>query len=93
MMMRELKQGLVEGQLPATKIFLDAQATLDGAQMNHIPKEQRYMSARRAILRRAQDDGAVKLEKVGTADNLADIFTKPLVGEQFERLRAHVLGL
>jgi hypothetical protein len=51
------------------------------------------MAARYAQLRRVKHDGKVKLCKVDTLDNRADIFTKPLVGEAFRRQRCLVLGL
>ena len=55
-------------------------------------REMKYMAARYAIMRESVRAGEVVLRKVATQDNLADIFTKPLVGEDFQRLRARVLG-
>ena len=39
------------------------------------------------------EEKIVDLQKVSTDDNLADIFTKPLEGPQFVKLRALILGL
>ena len=75
-----------------SSLFLDAQAVLSGAEMERVSCEMRYMAARLSMLRDAQAAGAAKLEKVGTKDNLADIFTKPLVGPQFARLRDFIMG-
>jgi hypothetical protein len=44
------------------------------------------------MLRQVVDDGKVSLEKVDSAENKADIFTKPLVGDAFIKTRALVLG-
>jgi len=36
--------------------------------------------------------GAIGLHKVAGADNVADMFTKPLQGEVFARMRSSLLG-
>jgi hypothetical protein len=47
----------------------------------------RYMHAREYIKK-----GIIKIQAVSTDDNVADFFTKPLVGEKFERFRAVIMG-
>jgi hypothetical protein len=76
-----------------TPMYLDASAVISGAEMEKVTREMRYMAARYAQLRQVKQDGKVKLCKVDTLDNRADIFTKPLVGEAFRRQRCLVLGL
>jgi hypothetical protein len=47
----------------------------------------RYMHAREYIKK-----GIIKIQAVSTDDNVADFFTKPLVGEKFERFRSVIMG-
>ena len=56
-------------------------------------REMKYMAARYAIMRESVQAKEVVLQKVATADNLADIFTKPLVGDTFRRMRDRIMGL
>ena len=84
--------GLESGR--PTILYTDNLATLQGTKMENVPAEQRYMAARRAVLRQAvMEEKIVDLQKVPTDDNLADIFTQPLEGPQFAKLRALILGL
>jgi hypothetical protein len=69
--------------LGATPLYLDANAVINGAEMEKITKQMRFMAARYSMLRKVIADDKVTLAKVDTAQNKADIFTKPLVGEQF----------
>ena len=57
-----------------------------------MPSSQKYLCARRAVLRQALDDKVVDLKHVPTDKNLADMFTKPLPREKFLPLRDLVLG-
>jgi hypothetical protein len=70
----------------------DATASLQGVEMERVSRESRYMATRLAMMREAVGNGVIKLKKVHTSEMIADIFTKPLVGDQFRYLRARVLG-
>ena len=61
--------------------------------MENVPVNQRYLAARRAVVRQAQDAKLVDIRFVGSNDNLADMFTKSLPRESFLRLRDLVLGI
>ena len=76
-----------------TPISMDANAVLIGTQREKVSKEMRFVSCRYAMLRSAIASGHVRMDKVATEDNIADICTKPLVGETFFRHRAAILGL
>ena len=83
------------GLLPrgeASILFMDASAVLSGVAMGRVSRESRYLATRLAMLRQASADGVIDLRKIGTSDNAADIFTKPVVGAALRRLRALVLG-
>ena len=77
----------------ATDLFMDASVVLSGVSMDRVSRESRYLATRLAMLRQAVADGVITLRKIDTHVNLADIFTKPLVGAALKRLRALVLGL
>jgi hypothetical protein len=76
-----------------TRLYTDSLSTLQGTKMEDVPQEQRYMAARRAVLRQAVETKNIDLVSVPTALNLADIFTKPLPTAQFRLLRDKILGL
>ena len=84
---------LVRRSTKATKVYLDASAVLLGRESERIQRDSRYMAARLAMLRDAEALGEVELAKIKSADNKADLFTKPLVGASFKSLRAKVLGM
>ena len=71
----------------------DTLATLQVTAMENVPASQRYMAARRAVLRDVVAAGIAILDKVDTHENLADMFTKPLPKDQFVYLRNLVLGV
>jgi hypothetical protein len=82
------------GTLPprATDLHLDAQVVLDGVAMDRVSRESRYLAAKLSMLREAVANGVIRLVKIATALNPADIFTKPLVGAGLARARGIVLG-
>ena len=61
--------------------------------MVRISQQSRYLAVRLAMIRQVVDDGEIQVNYVPSADNLADIFTKPLAGKAFRHRRALVLGL
>ena len=72
---------------------LDATATLSGVEMERVSDKMRYVSARLAMLRYAQDTSKdIVLKKVDTKLNTADGFTKSLAGADLIRNRAFMLG-
>jgi hypothetical protein len=84
------------GRAPAgpTVVHTGNLATLQGTAMENVPVKQRYLAAQRAILRQVcTEEKIVRFLKVATDDNPADLFTKPLEGDQFVKLRAIIMGL
>ena len=90
---RMLSAELRQGQEGPSPLYLDAQATLQGTAAEKVSRDMKYMAARYAILRQTETSGEVVLRKVHTTDNLADLFTKPLSGDTFRRLRDRAMGL
>jgi len=89
MMVRELKLGGIK----PWPFNLDASSTLNGVELERVNDSMRYVAARYAMLRYAEDVSKdIKLQKCGTADNSADGFTKSLTGPALARARAQMLG-
>jgi hypothetical protein len=76
-----------------TPMYLDASAVINGAEMEKITKQMRFMAARYAMLREVVNAEKVILTKCSTLHNKSDGFTKPLVGAAFADARALMLGL
>jgi hypothetical protein len=76
-----------------TRLMMDALGTLRGVEMERVSQASKYLATRVAMLRQAVRDNVMEMVHVPTDGNLADIFTKALVGKAFHRLRAMVMGL
>ena len=50
------------------------------------------MLARHFFVRELVEEGTLRVSFVGTADNWADFFTKPLQGQHFFRMRAVIMN-
>ena len=88
---RELHQSqFVTGPTP---VFTDAQAVIDGTHCRRVSREAKWTCINYALMRQAEEDGAVIATKCATEDNVADILTKPLVGPHFVRAQRLIQGL
>ena len=76
-----------------TPLYTDSQILLDGSQFEKLAKSRRWLATRYAMIRHGRACGLIDPIKVKSEDNVADIVTKPLTGETFERQRATILGL
>jgi hypothetical protein len=56
-------------------------------------KRMRHLNIRYFFIKQYVEENQIKVEYIKTTDMVADIFTKPLQGEQFVRLRDKILGL
>ena len=80
-------------QLGPTLTAMDANAVMQGAEMDRISKQSRWLAARLAILRQTVGDGQIRLIKVLSAVHVPDIFTKGITDrEKFQQLRDYLLG-
>jgi hypothetical protein len=91
--MRLLYRELGAAQATPTPIRTDAKVLIDGARCQKVSQESKWVATRYAKVREAQEDGSLALVQWLSAENAADLFTKPLTGEAFARHRALVLGL
>jgi hypothetical protein len=76
-----------------TVVYTDAKVVVDAALSERVSQEAKWVAPRYAMIRRAQVDGAIEFVQVLSAENRADIFTKPLVGQAFILHQHAVLGL
>ena len=88
---RDLDIGIAPS-LP-TPLYTDANAVLGGRQSERMPKSSRWLAVRYAMLRWAERSRIVRLARVPSPGNCADIMTKCLTGPLFRRHRATVLGI
>ena len=81
------------GILPAkTPVYCDNQSTIDIAKNDKGSDKCKHIAITHNFLQ--ENEGkTVKLCKIPTKDNIADIFTKPLPRRQFESLRDRLFGL
>ena len=80
-------------QIEPPRMYVDAQNVLTIAGNFVASKQTRHIARRELIVREREIEGHLKLEKVGTDDNLADIFTKALDRAPFEKLKGLVMNL
>jgi len=76
-----------------TSVFTDARVLIDGTRCRRVSTESKWVAPRYAMIRRAEKSSAITLIKHPTAENFADITTKPLTGAPFSKHRASILGI
>lgn len=75
-----------------TTILCDNTSTIKLSVNQVFYNRSKHMDVRYHFLRNLVNDGVVRLEYCGTQDQLADIFTKPLKKDSFQKFRA-ALGI
>jgi hypothetical protein len=83
---------LLNGTIKPTEIFEDNAGCIVIATGDTYSARTRHISAKYHRLRDEIKNGSITILKIATSQNLADIFTKPLSREAFERLRFLLLG-
>ena len=76
-----------------TRMRVDAQNVLTIASNFVSSKQTRHIARRELIVREREIEGHLKLEKVPTEDNIADMLTKVLDRVPFEKLRKLLLNV
>ena len=80
-------------QAEPTLLKVDAQNVLTIASNFVSSKQTRHINRRELIVRERDLEGHLKIDKVPTEDNLADMLTKVLDRVPFEKLRRGVMNL
>ena len=76
-----------------SKIFEDNQGALGLSQIPHLtPRSKHYATKLHFFRSHCKPNGILDIQKIGTKDQVADIYTKPLDCQTFERVHALLMG-
>ena len=90
--LRALLADMGVAQQGPTPVYSDSKAALDMVTHFGQARATRHACVTLALVREAVEDGTVVLKKIATEKNVADIFTKPLVGPKIRAFSSQ-LGL
>lgn len=84
----------IGGTLPRIhcKVFEDNSGAIEMAKVPKLRPRTKHINIKYHHFRKAVADGLVTIHAVRSENQLADIFTKPLGVELFERLRRGIMG-
>lgn len=71
-------------------LFIDNQSTIRLVKNPEFHKRTKHIDVRYHFIREKYEEGQFQLQYIGTEDQIADILTKPLVKERFEKLRSAI---
>jgi hypothetical protein len=74
------------------KAFEDNSGALEMARTPKMRPSTKHLNIKYHHFREAVEDGLVSIHSIGTKDQLADIFTKPLPTQTFCELRKRIMG-
>jgi hypothetical protein len=74
------------------KAFEDNSGALEMAQTPKMRPRTKHLNIKYHHFREAVEDGLVTIHSIGTKDQLADIFTKPLPEAMFQNLRMKIMN-
>ena len=75
-----------------TVLYVDNQGAIDLAHDPVLHSTTKHIKRRELFIRDLVHDGTIKPKYVKTSDNMADIFTKPLQRQAFQKHRAALMG-
>lgn len=90
---RRLLAHLDSAQPDPTPLFCDSQAAIAAATGNGTSPRRKHIDVKYYFVREQQKEGIINIEWVGTAAQPADILTKPLPVDAFERHRQFIMNL
>ena len=74
-------------------LHLDNKSAIDLAYNPEHHARTKHIDRRHYFIRECVEDGKLRVPFVATADNVADFFTKPLMGKQFFQMRDRVMNV
>ena len=75
-----------------TDLHMDNQAAIDVSYNPEHHSRMKHIDRRHFFIRELVEDKVIHTVFVGTCDNLADFFTKPLPGKKFFAMRAAIMN-
>lgn len=95
-LVKELKEAGFELPCDTPKVqcsaFEDNSGALEMARSPKLRPRTKHLNIKYHHFRDAVEDGIISIHSIGTADQLADIFTKPLSKTLFEHFRTLIMG-
>jgi len=86
---RLLKELKLEGK-QTVPLYCDNQSAIRLAKNPEFHQRTKHIDVKYHFIREQIEKGVISLEFVGTEDQLADLFTKPLEGVRFQNLRERI---
>ena len=74
------------------KVFEDNEGAIEIAKVPKMRPRTKHLNIKYHHFREEVKKGTITIYHVGTKDQIADIFTKPLNEEQFQKLRYKIMG-
>ena len=75
-----------------TELYVDNSGAIDWAHDHTTTDRTKHIERRHLKIRELVEDAAIRVKFIGSTDNVADIFTKPLEKKEFLKLRAKLLN-
>jgi len=91
--MRRLLEHIGSTQSSATILYSDSQAAIAIATQDKNNERRKHIDVKHHFIREAVQSGIIQLKWIPTADQPADLFTKPLPVAAFQRHRQLVMNL
>ena len=73
----------VEGDTQTVKIYCDNKSTINLSEQEVLQQRTKHIDIRYKFVKHYVSENSIKLQFVGTNENIADIFTKPTTAEKF----------
>jgi len=71
-------------------LYIDNQSAIRLVKNPEFHKRTKHIDVRYHFIREKYEEGQFQLQYIGTEDQIADILTKPLVKERYEKLRSAI---
>jgi hypothetical protein len=84
--------GITPLGVPPMDIYIDNQPVVDNANSDKIHRDSRHMAMRLSWIRELVTASLIRVRKIATSANVADVFTKELPPASHRRFRAVLMG-
>ena len=74
-------------------IYIDNQPVVDNANSDKLHRDSRHQALRIGWIRELVTDSLIRVRKIATGANVADVFTKELGPKDHKRLRDVLMGV